>query len=407
MTATIIDTGLTVTVRASILKAALATLKDAMLPTHSAGHAVLGTVRIATNGRTVTATTTNLDFTMTVTLDGATGNFGVVCLPYKTLVKLLADITKKNDCTVTISSLDKGGAVPLVSGEATVAVGDSEATLPIHLTSDWPKLPGELGGPESFSPAGSHLINLGMLTEVAKAVSTDDTRPILCAVLIHNDSVSGTATIVATDSYRLHAVINLPLIEGLPKETAGNGYSSNAGLLIQSAVVKILTKTKAATALMQWNDSGRTARFTVGNLVLTSRPIEGQFPNYKNIIPNGHEGFAIDDPVAFVAAMKYLDRFGEVHPVRVTADDSGLVLKMVVHPGDSGAGTFTRKVAGGLTGNGFSGEVAFNATLAQDTLADFTEPVVFATMDNAKPSVAVAAHPDGGHRLRLQMPVRV
>lgn len=383
MAATITDPGVAFNVSATVLKAALATLKDAV-PSRGA-LPVLGTVRLCADGDDVTATTTDLDLSLTVRLYGAAvintkPSRRVVNINFQMLVKLLADVKKASTATVVIRVDD---------GEATVSIGNSAATLRADLTSEWPKEP-------VFEPSGSHLIDMSQLTEVAVASGTDETKPLLCGVYLHNDLIDGvkSSAMVATDSYRLSAVRGLNPIVGLPARSV----TTDGGLRIPLNAIRVLAKLKEPVVEMQWNCDH--LRFVVGDVTVTARYNDGDFPQYKNLVPDKFEGgFWIDDPAGFAAGLKYLQRFGGF--VKINGDIDGLVLTVV----DPDNGTFTRNVAGSTSGLSDDAAIRFNMAFVQALIGDLTGPVLV-NVNGLKPATIVTPHPAGGERLRLLMPIR-
>jgi DNA polymerase III sliding clamp (beta) subunit (PCNA family) len=372
-----------VTVDAFTLKSALAAVKDAIM---SSAVPVLRTVRLASDGAVVTVTATAIDITLSVKLDGATATVaGAVNVEHAMLTKMVADVKKSsaNFATVTYDH-----------GEANVTIGASGAFLPSHHTADWPRFP-------EFAVLGSLDVDVSTLIEVATAsASESDCRPGITGVHIHNVVVGGgrppvTSAMVATDSYRLNAVRDLPPVVGLDDD----------GLRISPAVVKVLGKAKAATATMEW--SARQVRFVVGNLTVTAiRDNDSVFPNYAGIVPvPSNAGFKVDDTAEFAAGCKYLQRFrpaGNDTPVRVSGDASKLTLTMAI----ADVGTFTRTVRGFLVGDA-PATIGFNPGYLQTMVADIDGPVLIHTIGDRKPAIIVADHPVAGERLRLIMPVRV
>lgn len=113
------------------------------------------------------------------------------------------------------------------------------------------------------------------LHQVVPAASADDARPILTGVLMAAEE--GGLRLVATDSYRL-AVRDLP------------------GTSVMSEGQSVLVPLRIAP--VNWNASsarpritlrlGERAAFEVGGVRLTTRLIEGDFPNYRGLIPASH-----------------------------------------------------------------------------------------------------------------------
>jgi DNA polymerase-3 subunit beta len=120
---------------------------------------------------------------------------------------------------------------------------------------------------------------LETLAKVARAASRDDNRPILTGVLVSIDQT--TLRMVATDSYRLAV-----------KQTALEGGPDSE---IQAIVpVKALNEVSRLAAGVQSDTIAlvvgeNQALFGLGDLVIATRLIEGQFPNYRQLLPDTFE----------------------------------------------------------------------------------------------------------------------
>ena len=145
-------------------------------------------------------------------------------------------------------------------------------TLPAE---DFPTFPEAEGEPLRI-PAAALAASVEL---VARAASRDDMRPVLTGVLI--SATGEEMTMVATDSYRL-SVKRSELKEGIGGELEANvparALRELARLLSaeeQDAVEVSLLRSQAV--------------FRVGDVVLTTRLIEGQFPNYRQLLPESFE----------------------------------------------------------------------------------------------------------------------
>jgi DNA polymerase-3 subunit beta len=233
--------------------------------TRAATQALSGVLLTATDG-SVALTATDLDLGLRTALDAEVESEGSVLLPGR----LLAEVTRSlSDSTVEIETREAEHDVEIRSGS-------SNFHLRVLPAEDFPKLP-EPGEQEGLKiPAAA----LGASIElVARAASRDDMRPVLTGVFV---SASGTEmTMVATDSYRL-AVKRTELEAALGGEIEAN---IPARALRELARILSSEGVEEATIWLLPNQ----AVFQAGAITLTTRLIEGQFPNFRQLLPESYE----------------------------------------------------------------------------------------------------------------------
>jgi len=189
---------------------------------------------------------------------------GAVALP-----RLAADIARsmpEGDVTV---SYREGEAAAVLEG------GDSRFSLNVLPAGDFPELPADEGeGVEVDAKALTLAIE-----RVARAASRDETRPVLTGVLtrLGPDGL----TLVATDSYRL--AVEQAAIDGAP-ETERTAIVAARALW---EVARLANAAKAESVDLALGDAVAIAR--VGGTTLTSRVIDGQFPDHGQLVPTEFE----------------------------------------------------------------------------------------------------------------------
>jgi len=140
---------------------------------------------------------------------------------------------------------------------------------------DFPGLPDEGAEPLKI-PAGALAETVEL---VARAASRDDMRPVLTGVLV---SASGQEmTMVATDSYRL--AVKRTELEG----AIGGELEAN----IPAKALRELSRLVSADALEEVAVSllPNQAVFRAGGILLNTRLIDGQFPNFRQLLPESYE----------------------------------------------------------------------------------------------------------------------
>jgi DNA polymerase-3 subunit beta len=233
--------------------------------TRAATQALSGVLLTAHQGR-VTLTATDLDMGLETAIDADVLDEGSVLLPGR----LLADVTRSlSDPSVEIESREAEHDVAIHSGS-------SDFHLRVLPAEDFPRLPAageELG---MKIPARE----LGASIElVARAASRDDMRPVLTGVFV---AAGGSEmTMVATDSYRL-AVKRTELQSELDGEIDAN---------IPARALRELGRILSSEGVEDVKVSllANQAIFQAGSIALTTRLIDGQFPNFRQLLPESYE----------------------------------------------------------------------------------------------------------------------
>ena len=336
---------------------------------------ILGGVRLSVSGDGLEVTGTDLDLTITVSTTVAGGDDGVVVAPGR----LITDIVRALE----------PGAVSLESDEEElrIASGRSHFTVRTHPAADFPRLTPPTGDTVTLPASGL----TEALRQVTRAASNEESRPILTGVLMAAEGDG--LRMVATDSYRL-AVRDL----------------SGIGVLAEGQ--KVLVPSRALNELQRLLGSSdgevslrlgaHDATFGVGSVTLTTRLIEGEFPNYRALIPSSYPNRLIVAREALLDAVRRVKLLARdaTTPVRIALRPTGIELTVITNDW----GTATEDVDAKYEGAEMT--VAFNPQyLIEGVEAVTGDEVALDTLDALKPATL---HPtDGDEYLYLLMPVRV
>jgi DNA polymerase-3 subunit beta len=233
--------------------------------TRAATQALSGVLINAADGR-VTLAATDLDLGLETTLDAEVAEEGSVLLPGR----LFSEVARSlGDPTVEIESREAEHDVEIRSG-------GSSFHLRVLPAEDFPKLPQpqDEGGLVIPAPALEESIDL-----VARAASRDDMRPVLTGVFV--TATGREMTMVATDSYRL-AVKRTELDADL-----GGDIEANIPARALRELGRILSAEGAGDATI-WLLPNQ-AVFRAGSILLSTRLIDGQFPNFRQLLPESYE----------------------------------------------------------------------------------------------------------------------
>jgi len=232
-----------------------------------------------------------------------------------------------------VRKLPEGSQVVLESSSdrAVLAIraGRSRFTLQTLPESDFPDLAaGEMT--HKFTLAAADLKRL--IDKTQFAISTEETRYYLNGIYLHPAGSEKSATLraVATDGHRL-AQAELPL----PAGAAGM-----PGIIVpRKTVTEVQRLIEDSQAEVTVELSTAKIRFSIGDVVLTSKLIDGTFPDYARVIPAGNDKELVVDKKEFEAAV---DRVSTVSSERGRAVklslSAGKLVLSVTNP-DSGSAT--------------------------------------------------------------------
>jgi DNA polymerase-3 subunit beta len=230
---------------------------------------ILSNVLIEAEKDHISLTTTNLDLGIRCKIKAEVKETGAVTLPVKRLAGIVRELPNV-DVTVDASPNHQ---IKLTSGGSTfkiMGIGREE----------FPPLP-EFGEEKAHSLAQDELAS--MLKSVAYAQSTDETRYILNGVYFN--FTDGRLSLVATDGRRL-ALIGKEM--EIPAESAG-------AIILPAKTVAELTRLLDKGEKVKINFNERRAAFQIAtdkdasglvdNVYLYSKVVEGNYPNYQQVIP--------------------------------------------------------------------------------------------------------------------------
>jgi DNA polymerase-3 subunit beta len=342
---------------------------------------VLSGVRLEVTGDALRVTGTDLDLTISVETTVAGGTDGVVVAPGR----LVTDIVRALE----------PGAVTLETDDEDLRItsGRSNFSVRTHPAGDFPRLPVPTGDAVILPADGL----AEALRQVVRAASSEDSRPILTGVLIAAEGDG--LRLVSTDSYRL-AVRDLGVAGVL-----GAGEKVLVPSRALSELQRLLGSAgsgAAGTGEVAVRLGSHDVTFTTGTVSLTTRLIEGEFPNYRQLIPDSYPNkltVGRDALLDAVRRVKLLAR-DPTTPVRIALRSEGIELTVIT----TDWGQATEDVDAKYEGAEMT--VAFNPAYLIDGIEALAgDEVVLSTLDALKPATL---RPTGSDEyLYLLMPVRV
>ena len=320
----------------------------------------------------LTMTTTDLEISARLTIDVQVSEPGVALIP----ARLLADTVK----SLSDSPVD----VETDQSQARIRCAAYEGSLRLLPAEDFPGLQ-EPGGTLVEAEAGAFA---EAVSQVARAASRDEARPVLTGVLVEVSREG--CVLVATDSYRLAVRDLVASADGEAKAIVPERAFSEAGRAAsgdEKGKVEILV------------DDAQVS-FRAGGLTLTSRLIEGEFPNYRQLLPDTHESRLTVSRQQLLDAVRRVGLLArDTTPVRL--EFNALGVKLSSSSPDLGQAVET--VEARYEGDDLT--VAFNPQYLIDGLtAAVGESVRLDVRDGLKPGVV---HGENDGFTYLVMPVRL
>jgi DNA polymerase-3 subunit beta len=334
--------------------------------------ALTGVLIEATDAGNLTLTTTDLEVSARLTIDVQVTEAGTALVP----ARLLGDTVK--------SLSDAPVEVETDPSQARIRCAAYEGSLRLLPAEDFPGLQ-EPGGTRIQAEAGAFA---EAVSQVGRAASRDEARPVLTGVLVEISREG--CMLVATDSYRLAVRELVATADGEAKAIVPERALAEAG---RAAAADEKGTVEIAV-------DGSQVSFRAGGLTLTSRLIEGEFPNYRALLPDTHESRLTVSRQQLLDAVRRVGLLArDTTPVRM--EFNALGVKLSSSSPDLGQAVETVEAR-------YEGEdltVAFNPQYLIDGLtAAVGESIRLDVRDGLKPGVV---HGESDGFTYLVMPVRL
>jgi DNA polymerase III subunit beta len=260
-TEAVADAALKTTCSRDELVRQLATVSRAA-STRTTVQVLAGLLLRATAGKLELAAT-DMEISMRTSLDADVDTEGAVVVPGRLLVELARLLPGEE---VSIEHRLGEGMVEIVSGTAVYRMHTYNA-------EDFPRLP---------DPAGAEMVSIDATAlletsaKVSRAASRDESRPVLTGILVRFEGQS--LVMAATDSYRLAV-----------KETSLSSAGPELDAIVPARALGELGRIAQDVSELQLGVQENQVLFASDGVLLTTRRIEGQFPNYRQLLPESFE----------------------------------------------------------------------------------------------------------------------
>ena len=334
--------------------------------------AILSNVLLKTEKNRLSISATNLDIGITHLVGSKIEKEGSITVP----ARLMQDF---------VSSLpDSVLNLELTDNKLHITTDQYESTINGILADDFPVMPAIKEGVTWKVPAAEFK---KALSQVVFAASADDARPLLNGVYFH--SVGSQAIAAATDSYRL------------AENKMGKSAKAVNFLVPASAAQDLLRIIADTDKEVTVTHDDQQVLFTVGDVSLVARLIEGNYPDYRKLIPSKFSTVAKLARADLVNIAKVSSLFAResAGSITIKADkDSGVSINAIA----SQLGENTAKAEAKITGGG---EITLNSRYLIEALNAFSsEDIEFCFNGKLEPIILRSSGEP--NYLHLIMPLR-
>jgi len=345
---------------------------------------VLANVLIHTEKNKLVISATNLEMSISLSIGAKVSKEGKITVPSKTITDIVSNLSS--------------GQINLESKKESIKVSSANFTSLISgmNTADFPKVPNSIGK-KSIQIQKSKFINV--LSSVLFAASADETRPVLTGVLmiIKEDHL----TLVATDGFRLSQK---------KMKINSKGLFKDQNIIIPKSILSEILRLSNDEEYLRfsYDKSDNQVIFGSDSIVLSSRVIEGKFPDFERIIPKKTKIKVDLDKKELLQAVKLASVF---------ARDSANVIKITigtnqieVNAESKASGNQKTTVDAKIETDGLSNKnefiVAFNYRFVEDFINTIASEDIRIEMSDPN-SPVLFLNPKDVNSLHIIMPVKI
>ena len=334
---------------------------------------VLGGIQLRAEAGRLHLAATDMEVSLRASMEATVAGEGVVIVPGR----LLLDIARSlPDSAVSIEHRPEEAVVVLTSGTANYR-------LHTYSSEDFPRLPDVESGT-------LHAVDREALVEtvarVGRSASRDESRPVLTGILVRFEP--GKIVMAATDSYRL-AVKQTPVDATLPELEA----------IIPARALQELARI-ASSDEIQLGLLENHVVFGADGTWLTTRRIDGQFPNYRQLLPEQFEHELVMPREEVLEVVRRVSLMAQRNsPIRLRFGGGELTVSAITQD----VGEARESVPAPY--NGDTMEIGFNAEFLRDGLDSVeSDSVTFKLISPLRPVVLEGEADD---YVYLIMPIRL
>ncbi len=335
---------------------------------------ILNNLLLKTENGLLKISSTNLEISIHTLIRCKVEEQGEVCIPAKTFTELVGTLPNKN---ITLTKEDAA---------VKVSTDNYTATVKSLSSDDFPLIPQVQGEAVVVFPTE---VLKDALTQVLFAASTNETQPEISGVFMQGTGAG--CKFVATDRYRL-----------AEKSVTLANAQFNKGVIIPLRTAQEITKVlSGAGDTVEVTVGDNQILFVLGDTHIISRLIDGQYPDYEQIIPQEFATEARINRLELLQALRASGIFSHgSNSVRMEINPKGSV---IVSSGSQDLGESVVTVESVVTGPETT--VLFNYRYIQDMLANLDIPEVLVKV-NSDSTPVVVTEPDTKGYIYLVMPIK-
>src|SRR5436190_13114814 len=332
-TNTVIGTGMKIVTQRDEFAQKLGVVARAV-STRASVQILSGVLLRAESGRLHLAAT-DMELSLRSSLEAQVEGEGAVVVPGRLLVDLVRLLPSEQ---VTFEHRAEEGVVH-------VTCGSTNASLHTYAAEDFPRLP-DLDAVGTFTVDREALLET--VSRVARSASRDESRPVLTGILVRFEQ--GKIVMAATDSYRLSV-----------KETPLEGEAPELEAIIPARALGELGRIAQSGDTVELGVHENQVVFAAEDVWLTTRRIDGQFPNYKQLLP---EAFEHDVTLPRGEILDVVRRVGvmvqRTSPIQLSFAEGELTVFARTQDGGEAKGSLPAQVTGDPL------EIGFNADFLRE-----------------------------------------
>ena len=342
---------------------------------------ILSNVLLQAGDGQLKLTATDLDIEIIESVPAEVPKSGATTVP----AHMLYDIVRKLPDGAQLE-LEQAGDGQRVS----IFAGRSRFALQAVPHEDFPDLAvGDV--PNHFAIAATDL--KGLIEKTRFAISTEETRYYLNGIYFHDVATGSMLRAVATDGHRLaQAQIARP-----------DGAKNMPGVIVpRKTVLEVVKLFEGVDGAVEVSLSAAKVRFAAGNLVLTSKLIDGTFPDYERVIPRNNDKKLELDTKSFAQAVDRVSTISQEKGRAVKLAIGGNKVILTVNNPDSGSAE--EEVACSYDADPL--EIGFNSRYLMDVAGQMKSDAMELHLADAG-SPTIVRDPTDEQALYVLMPMRV
>jgi DNA polymerase-3 subunit beta len=353
----------------------------------SANLPILNNVLLRADVAGLKLTATNLDMTVTCNVRSKVDQPGEYTVP----AKLVADyVSLLPDERVDLDLLDTS---------LLIVCGASKTKINGLLPSEFPLVPAVTGGVKFSVPVAPFDAALG---ETLFAVSTSEARQVLTGCYLEFNGDKKMLTVAATDSYRL-GERQIPLSGDIMGERKVVVPARTLAELRR--IFGVLRDSVEIPESVEIEITDNQVAFRYGSVELSSRTIDGVYPDYRQIIPKGSATEIVVNRSLFSQAVKRASLFSKAGLFDVKLEVKAGTNEVILSATDAGRGEHTVSVEGEV--KGADNAVTLNFRYLLDGLNAMPgEKVVVKVIDAVNPCLLLPHEQKDEQYLYIVMPIR-